>query len=95
MTRPLWETNVSTLDPWTAAHFAWGLFARSVGIPFWLTMLIAMVFEWLEMPLERLFPSVFPYRTTDTMRNAAGDVVGVAAGWAALDTLLQAWDSSR
>ncbi len=77
------------VDIWTAAHFLWGLLARAVGLPLWLTVVLATVFEAVETPLERLFPSIFPYRTTDTLRNAAGDIAGVSAGWVALDALLR------
>ena len=84
-----WQTNVSTFDPWTVAHFIWGVLARLVGLPLWLTTLLATVFEALETPAERLFPSIFPYRTSDTVRNAVGDIAGVAAGWLVTDAVLR------
>lgn len=86
--------NESVVDIWTATHFVWGVFARAINLPLWLTVLLAFVFELLETPLERLFPAIFPYRTTDTLRNAAGDVGGVTAGWLALDAILRV-DTSR
>ena len=85
--------NESVVDVWTAAHFAWGLFFRAVGLPLWVVVVIATIFEFLETPLERLFPSVFPFRKPDTLVNAIGDVAGATAGWIALDTLLSIRES--
>ncbi len=80
--------NESVIDIWTTAHFAWGVFARAVKLPLWLTVALATAFEVVEVPLERVFPSVFPYRTTDTLDNAIGDVAAVTAGWVTLEAIL-------
>lgn len=81
--------NESTVDPWTAVHFASGMAARAIGLPLWVTFLLAILFEYFELAMERWFPRVFAYRTGDTFRNQAGDVAGATAGWLALDALLR------
>jgi len=81
--------NQSVVDIWTTTHFLWGLFARGIRLPLWLTVVLATAFEVVESRLERMMPALFPDRKPDSYRNAAGDIAAVTAGWVALDLVLR------
>ena len=75
------EVNYDFFDRYTAAHFATGIGLGVARLNWWQAALFAIGWEIIESPLKRAVPRAFPYSSEDTLSNAAGDVLGMMAGW--------------
>ena len=61
-----------------------------LGLALWVAIVLAIAWEVVENFLKAYVPIIFPHATQDTLRNAAGDVVAVLAGWTVTYFLLHA-----
>lgn len=75
------EVNYDFFDRYTVAHFATGIGLGVMRLNWWQAALFAIGWEIIESPLKRAVPRAFPYSSEDTLANAAGDVLGMMAGW--------------
>lgn len=75
------EVNYDLFDRYTVAHFAAGIGLGVARLKWWQALIFAVGWEIVETPLKRAIPGVFPYSSEDTLRNAAGDAIGMMAGW--------------
>lgn len=79
------DQNRAALDPWTAVHFGIGLGAGLMDIPFWPSMLAAVIYEVFEQGLERseFGQGLFKTSGPENMYNVAVDIIVFAVGhWA-------------
>ena len=74
------EVNFDFVDRFTFAHAAIGVGYALAGLSVVTALLLAVAWEIAENPLKVRFPAIFPHATRDTLRNAVGDVLAVAAG---------------
>lgn len=76
------EQNRTPVDPWTIVHFAAGLAAGLVGMPFRWAMALAAGYEVVEQALERSEAGQELFQTSgpEVLSNAAVDLVVFAAG---------------
>lgn len=75
------EVNFSLFDRYTVAHYATGIGLGVMRLKWWQALIFAVGWEIVESPLKRAIPKAFPYSSEDTLTNAAGDVLGMMAGW--------------
>jgi len=75
------QINHELLDRFTLAHFGIGVGYALLGAPFWLALLLAILWELVENPFKVYASFLFPNATADTLRNSLGDTVAVCAGW--------------
>lgn len=80
------EPNISPIDPYIVAHYGVGMLYGVARTPWWLALVLATGFEWVERFLKRANPAAFPAATQDSWQNSAFDVLAVMAGWATART---------
>lgn len=73
--------NRDLLDRFTLAHAAIGALYGLIGLSLPWMLVLAVGWELVEDPLKAYLPRLFPHGTSDTLRNAVGDVVAVIGGW--------------
>lgn len=76
------KTNESFVDVWSLAHVATGYTARKIGVPFFLYMGGAVLFERIEHSME--YPDghpTFGTKRPETLKNVIGDLVVGALGY--------------
>ncbi len=82
------EVNYDLVDRFTFVHASIGVAYGLAGIgPVW-TCVLAVAWELVENPMKAYLPRIFPHATSDTLRNAIGDMLAVLSGWAATQLLL-------
>lgn len=89
------EVNYDLFDRYTVAHFATGIGLGVARLKWWQALMFAVGWEIIETPLKRAIPGIFPYSSEDTLKNAAGDAIGMMAGWGAWRLLDRASRTSR
>lgn len=81
------------MDQYSLLHFAVGIVAYFWGLSFWMTVLLHIVFEYVENTTQgmwvineyvTMWPGGKPY--ADSIRNRIGDTLFSALGW-----LVAAW----
>ncbi len=70
------------VDRFTLVHASLGAGYALVGLPFLVTLGLALLWEVVEDPLKAALPALFPHATADTLQNATGDVLALLGGWA-------------
>jgi hypothetical protein len=76
------EPNHALLDVYSLAHGSVGVIAALVvGLGFWSTLSLAVVWEVVEHLGKNFAPGLFPYPTQDTLVNSIGDVLSTLVGW--------------
>jgi hypothetical protein len=77
------EQNSALIEPWTAVHFAAGLGAGLLAIPFKISLGASILYEIVEQLVERsktgqrIFGSTHP----EKLGNALFDIAVFAIGW--------------
>jgi hypothetical protein len=74
------EVNYALVDQWTLAHAAIGVLLGSQGLSPRQALVVGAAWEIAERPLKDAFPAMFPSETQDSLRNAVGDALAMAAG---------------
>lgn len=75
------EVNWPMCDRFTLVHFGIGCTYAVLGLPFLVTLVLAVLWELVENPLKAYCPWIFPHATADTLRNSIGDSLAVCGGW--------------
>ena len=74
--------NERYFDAFSIAHATWGAIFELAGVPVPLAIGASVLFELVENPMKRAWPSAFADDTPDAWQNSAGDVAAFAAGYA-------------
>jgi hypothetical protein len=77
---PRTAINQQAVDQYTMAHFAFGFIMRRMGFPLLTIVIVGVGFEVFEDRLKSIAPSVFPYASFDTKRNALVDAGATILG---------------
>lgn len=77
---PRTSINQMAVDQYTMAHFATGYILARLGVSIMSITIFSVVFEVFEDRLKDLAPSVFPYASFDTKRNALVDAGSMIVG---------------
>lgn len=77
------EQNAAAVDPWTVVHTSAGLAAGLVHAPFWAAFGAAVVYELIEMRVERTGVGARFFRTSgpESLFNSAVDLGVFALGY--------------
>ena len=75
-------------DPWTLQHLLWGGLAKTMGLSFGETMVLAAANEAVEAGVRAYRPDLL-WGTPETPKNVVVDLLGTAAGWQFTPPLLR------
>ena len=89
------EINYPPFDRYSPFHGLIGVAAALIGLGFWPTLGIAVVWEIVEHIGKNLVPGAFVYPTQDTLANSIGDVLSALFGWAFATAARQQRDLRR
>lgn len=86
------DQNQAALDPWTVVHFAAGLAAGLVDMPYKWLLTAALAYEVVEQVAERqeIGQEIFETSGPESLPNAVVDLVAVTLG----HQLGRAWNRS-
>jgi hypothetical protein len=86
------DQNQAALDPWTVVHFAAGLAAGLVDMPYKWLLAAALAYEVVEQVAERqeIGQEIFESSGPESLPNAVVDLVAVTVG----HQLGRAWNRS-
>jgi hypothetical protein len=73
--------NQGFLDAMSLVHVGVGMGFRLFRVRWWLTLLVAVAWEFAEHALKARHPKMFVYPSQDTLINSIGDVLCAMAGW--------------
>jgi len=79
LTRP--GEPVPYVDRFTVGHGMIGFLSGLARLPWWASLGLAIGWEIVENPIKRAAPQLFPVGISDTLENAALDVVAWMAGY--------------
>jgi predicted cobalt transporter CbtA len=74
--------NHSFLDAMSLVHVGVGMGFGLFRVRWWLTLLVAVLWEVAEHVLKIHRPQMFMFPSQDSLANAIGDVLCTGVGWA-------------
>lgn len=82
------DQNIAAIDPWTAVHFAAGLGAGLMNLPFGPTIAAGALYEIVEQGIESQPDNIFNVSGPENAGNVFVDMLVLAVGW----RMGQAWN---